>query len=341
MLYIDAPLFLEEFPQKPILDVRSPAEFSQGHIPGAVNLSLFDDMERKKVGTFYKNSGREASVLLGLELVGPKMAGFVKEVRKQVQGKDLLIHCWRGGMRSNGMAWLLETAGYKVSVLEGGYKSYRGYIRQQLSDPFHLIVLGGYTGSGKSEVLRFLKEQGEQVIDLEAIANHKGSAFGDLGQEHQPTNEQFENNLYQELSKLERNKPVWVEDESRSIGSVGIPDPFLLQMRESPVIFMEMDSNFRVPKLVEEYAGYDTELLKKAIIKISDKLGGLQTKLSIEALETRDFARAIELVLAYYDKAYRAGMEKRDNSKVYRLKVNSSNAVENAGKLIEFCNGLF
>ena len=299
MVYIDALHFLERSQYLTVIDVRSPIEFRQGHIPGALNLPLFDDEERKRVGMLYKNSGREASVLLGLEIVGPKMAGFVKEVRKYVKGKDLLLHCWRGGMRSGGMAWLFEMAGFNVFVLEGGYKSYRRFIRQQLNEPFHLIVLGGYTGSGKSEVLRQLKNLGEQILDLEAIAHHKGSAFGDLGQEKQPTNEQFENDVYQALNHLDCNKPIWVEDESRSIGTVSVPDPFLMQMKQSPLIFMDVERKFRVPKLVEEYAMYDAGLLEKAIRKISEKLGGLNTKLALEAIERKDFAQAIELVLAY------------------------------------------
>ena len=336
MVYIDALHFLERSQNLPVIDVRSPIEFRQGHIPGALNLPLFDDEERKKLGTLYKNSGREASVLLGLEFVGPKMAGFVKEVRKSVKGKDIIVHCWRGGMRSSGMAWLFEMAGYNVFVLEGGYKSYRRFIRQQLSEPFHLIVIGGYTGSGKSEVLRQLNNMGEQILDLESIAHHKGSAFGDLGQEKQPTNEQFENDVYHVLKHLDRSKPIWVEDESRSIGTVSVPDPFLYQMKQSPLIFMDVERKFRVPKLVKEYAMYDAGLLQKAIMKISEKLGGLSTKLALEALERKGFAQTIELVLAYYDKAYLAGTEKRNPSGVFRLEVNSTDAAENASKLMEF-----
>jgi tRNA 2-selenouridine synthase len=321
MIYIDALNFLGKSKYIPVIDVRSPSEFSQGHIPGAFNVPLFDDEERKKVGILYKNSGREASVLLGLEFAGPKMAGFVKEVRKIVQGKDILIHCWRGGMRSNGMAWLLEIAGYNISVLEGGYKAYRRFIRLQLGEPFHLLVLGGYTGSGKTEVLHLLKARGEQVIDLEAIANHKGSAFGDIGQQKQPTNEQFENDVYKVLQEMDRTQPLWVEDESRSIGTVSIPDPFFIRMKASPLIFLEIGRIFRIPKLVGEYAGHDPGLLKKAIDKISEKLGGLNAKLAMEAVDNKDFTKAVELVLEYYDKAYRTGLQKRNRVKVIKIKT--------------------
>lgn len=336
MVYIDALQFLDRSQNLSIIDVRSPAEFLQGHIPRAYNLPIFDDTERKIVGTLYKNSGREASVLYGLEIVGPKMAGFVKELRKHVKSRDILVHCWRGGMRSQGMAWLFEIAGFNVFVLEGGYKSYRRFIRQQLNEPYKLIILGGYTGSGKSEVLRQLKKQGEQVLDLEAIAHHKGSAFGDLGQEKQPTNEQYENDVYHSLKQFNRIKPIWVEDESRSIGTVSVPDPFLYQMKQSPLIFMDVERKYRVPKLVKDYAMFDAGLLEKAIMKISEKLGGLNTKLALEALERKDFALAIELVLDYYDKAYLTGMEKRNQSSVFKLWVKSSDAEENVGALLEF-----
>ena len=323
MVYVDALHFLERSQNLPVIDVRSPMEFRQGHIPLAINLPLFDDEERKKVGILYKNSGREASVLLGLEFAGPKMAGYVKDVRKVVQGKDILMHCWRGGMRSNGLAWLLEIAGYNISVLEGGYKAYRRFIRQQLGEACHILVLGGYTGSGKTEVLHILKEMGEQVIDLEAIANHKGSAFGDIGQEKQPTNEQFENYVFKAVQKMDRTRPIWVEDESRSIGTVSIPDPFFIRMKESSLIFLEIDRIFRIPKLVEEYAGHDPGLLKNAIGKISEKLGGLNAKLALEALDKKDFGKAVQLVLEYYDKAYLTGLQKRNRVKVIKMKTAS------------------
>ena len=215
MKYIEAREFLDKAVMFPVIDVRSPSEFLKGHIPGAFNIALFDDEERRKVGTLYKNSGKESSVLLGLDLVGPKMSGFVKAASRIALEREVLLHCWRGGMRSSGMAWLFETAGFKVSVLEGGYKAYRRFIRRKLEENIKLVVLGGKTGSGKSDILDHLAQSGEQVIDLEGIAHHKGSAFGAFGQESQPTTGHFENNLYHELNKFDLNLPVWVEDESR------------------------------------------------------------------------------------------------------------------------------
>jgi tRNA 2-selenouridine synthase len=336
MNFLSASQFLEYSTFQPIIDVRSPSEFAQGHIPGAINLPLFDDDERKRVGTLFKNSGRDSSVLLGLEIVGPKMAGFVKDIRKTIQGKDILLHCWRGGMRSSGMAWLFETAGFNVNVLKGGYKSYRSYIRQKLGEPYNLIVLGGFTGSGKSDILNHMQQSGVQILDLERIAHHKGSAFGDLGQQKQPTNEQFENNLYFELQKLKLTSVIWIEDESRGIGTVGIPDPFFLRMKKSPLIFIDIQKSMRVERLVNEYASFNVVQLTNAIERISQRLGGLNTRLAIKALSDNDFGTAASLLLDYYDKAYLKGVSLRDQSNVFILSLDSGNPDINARKVLDF-----
>ena len=336
MLYINPEKFLSLSQSQAIIDVRSPSEFLQGHIPGAINIPLFDDEERKKVGTLYKQSGRQAAILTGLDFVGPKMSQFVKLVNKRVMGKDLLVHCWRGGMRSAGMAWLLKTADFNVSILEGGYKAYRKFIREKLGEEIKLIVLGGKTGSGKSEILDRLAGMGEQIIDLEKIAHHKGSAFGDLGQEKQPTNEQFENNLFDALKKLDLGKTIWVEDESRGIGFVGIPDLFYQQIRNSVVLFLDVPKPFRVKRLVKEYASFDPLRLENAIHRITKKLGGLNARLSIEALSRKDYATVADLLLIYYDKAYLKGLSFRDKNKVSELLVEDEDPEVVAKSVLEF-----
>ncbi len=336
MQYIGPEEFLSLSENIPVIDVRSPLEFSEGHIPGALNLPLFDDNERKKVGTLYKQSGRQSAILAGLDFVGLKMSQYVKQASKLAPERKVLIHCWRGGMRSAGMAWLLKTADFNVSILEGGYKAYRTYIRQKLGEGIILVVLGGNTGSGKSEILDRLEGMGEQIIDLEKIAHHKGSAFGDLGQERQPTNEQFENNLFKALNKLDITKTVWIEDESRGIGTVGIPDVFYRQIRNSVVVFLDVPKSFRVKRLVEEYAAFDPQQLENAIHRITKKLGRQNAKLAIEALHRKDFDTVADLLLIYYDKAYLKGLSYRDENKVFKLVVESEDLEIVAQNVLEF-----
>ena len=180
---------------------------SAGHIPGAVNIPLFDDQERAAVGTKYKKEGRLPAILEGLRQTGPVMASKLGQGLSAAKDGKLLVHCWRGGMRSEAMAWLFSLADLEVYILEGGYKSYRHHILEKLSEKRKMIILGGMTGSSKTHILRNLKSRGQQIIDLEQIANHKGSAFGALGQKPQPSTEQFGNLLYDELAKLQNTLP--------------------------------------------------------------------------------------------------------------------------------------
>ncbi len=319
----------------PIIDVRSEKEYNQGHIPGAFNLPLFNNEERGVVGTLYKNSGREASVLKGLELAGPKLADFVKQLHKITDQKKILVHCWRGGLRSESMAWLFQVAGYEVSVLEGGYKTYRRFIRERLSQPANIIVLGGLTGSGKSELLHQLGQKGKQVLDLEALACHKGSVFGGLGQSCQPTNEQFENDIFAAWGKLNPSSPLWIEDESRMIGNVSIPDPLFEQMSRAVMIRVESTLEQRVRRLVEEYSKVEKQDLHKAVLKISEKLGGTNTKKALSAIDAGDFDTVASLALSYYDKTYTHSVLKRENPKIYSVSIESNDPLKNAALILE------
>ena len=262
----------------PIIDVRSPKEFETGHFPGAYNIPIFDNDERAVVGTTYKQINRNDAVLKGLEIVGPKLKEFAKQAQEISIDNQLMIYCWRGGMRSASMAWLFETIGLKVYILTDGYKAFRKYGKSLLASTKKLIVLGGLTGSGKTDTLLKIYEKGEQVIDLEGIAHHKGSAFGALGQDKQPTNEQFENNLIYEWLSLDTTKPIWLEDESHSIGSNWIPNELFSLMRKSAVLKMEIDKSQRIKRLVDEYAGFDPKYIENCVLKISRRLGGQNVK---------------------------------------------------------------
>ncbi|MEZ7955031.1 MAG: tRNA 2-selenouridine(34) synthase MnmH [Bacteroidales bacterium] len=294
----------------PVLDVRSPGEYVQGHIPGALSLPLFNDEERAKVGTLYKQQGKIISVQKGLEFVGPKLKGFTKFALK-LNSPEILVHCWRGGMRSSSMAWLLETVGLKVSLLEEGYKGYRKLVHSSFSAPLKILLLGGYTGSGKTELLQLLQGSGEQILDLEGLANHKGSAFGSLGQPNQPSTEQFENLLHSEIAKLDTSHHVWVEDESRNVGKVFIPKPFWDQMRSSPLIRVDVPYEIRLARLMRDYACFEAEGLAASIKKIEKRLGFDKCKKALDACNSGDRELSARICLDYYDSAYGSQLETR------------------------------
>jgi tRNA 2-selenouridine synthase len=327
--------FLELAENIPVIDVRSPLEFTNGHIPGAVNIPLFDDNERIAVGTKYKKEGRIPAILEGLKQTGPSMASKLEQALEKTRDGKLLVHCWRGGMRSEAMAWLFSLGGIETEVLEGGYKSYRHYILDSLSEKRKMIVLGGMTGSGKTHILRYLSDHGEQVIDLEGLANHKGSAFGSLGQPPQPSTEQFTNNLYNEWRQLKKDLPFWIEDESRNIGTAFIPDSFYLNMQDTRAIMLMMAVKTRLPRLMEEYSNYPAESLKTSIMRISKRLGGDNTRDAMEAIEAGNFGRAIEISLYYYDKAYMFGLKKKNSSNIVYVETDSDDIETNALKILD------
>jgi len=307
-----------------LLDVRSPAEYEHGHIPGAISFPLLDNEERAIVGTTYKKLGHETAVQKGFELVGHKFASFIHEANKIVPEKKITLYCWRGGLRSNTMAWVLSMAGFKVSVITGGYKSFRNYILNLFSEPFKLIVLGGKTGSGKTEMLSLLSFQNEQMIDLEALANHKGSAFGYLGMGKQPTYEQFENLIAWKLSKLDPSKNIWIENESRLIGSVKIPDTLYDQMRAAPVLELEISLEERVKRLVKEYGDFPKDILIEDTKKIGKRLGNLRMNQAINFLNEDNLEKWVEMVLDYYDKTYEYGKSLRDAKTITPFEIINS-----------------
>lgn len=333
---VDAEKFLDLANSYPVIDVRSPGEFEQGHIPGAINMPLFDNEERAVVGTLYKQSGRYAALLKGLDIVGPKMSGFLKKAVAIAKKKKVLVHCWRGGMRSESMAWLFSRGGLETIILEGGYKAYRKHIREQWNMALPLVVVGGMTGSGKTALLHELERNGQQVIDLEGRANHKGSAFGAIGQQKQPSSEQFENDLAAYWKTLSPMHPVFIEDESRSVGSVSLPEPLFFKMRQAPVINIQIPKAFRIERLVEEYALYEDELLGDAISRITRRLGGQNATAALRALQNKDYEAVADITLAYYDKAYLKGLLKRENKNVYALTLNENDVQNNARLITDF-----
>lgn len=333
---LEAEEFLKLSDKYTVVDVRSPKEYAQGHFPGAKNLPLFENDERATVGTLYKQSGRYAAVLRGLDIVGPKMSWFLKKGVSWAKEGRILVHCWRGGMRSESMAWLFEKADLQADTLKGGYKAYRHYIRNAWSGERPLVILGGMTGSGKTEILHELQKSGQQVLDLEGIAHHKGSAFGAIGQNPQPTTEQFENNLADHWRRFDPLQPVWLEDESRAIGAVSIPEPLYSRMQQAPVIDIHIPKSERIKRLVNEYAGFDKEKLELALHRISRKLGGQNEQAALKALQNGDYETVADITLWYYDKAYHNDLKKREARSVFPLTLKKDNPLENAREVQHF-----
>lgn len=331
----DIRTFLDLAGKTPVIDVRSPSEFSSGHIPGAFNIPLFDDREREAVGIRYKKEGRARAIVEGLKLSGPAMHLKLDKALKISKEDRLLVHCWRGGMRSEAMAWLFSLGGIETNVLEGGYKTYRHFILENLSVNRNMIILGGLTGSGKTHILGYLKEKGHQVIDLEKLASHKGSAFGSLGQAPQPSSEYFANLLFEELKQNDPDLPLWLEDESRNIGNVFMPEEFYLNMQKNPVIILLMDIKTRLPRLIEEYSGYSSDVLISTIMKISRRLGGDRTKEATEAVQRGDYAKAIEMMLHYYDKTYLYGLGKKQDKNIHYVNTDTDDMEANASLVLE------
>jgi tRNA 2-selenouridine synthase len=343
--------FLKLSEEYSILDVRSPAEFLHAHIPGALALPLFTDDQRKIIGTAYKLQSRQVAVKKGLNFFSERMKEIPDEVEELIGNQQkktdtnnllpnanrLLIHCWRGGMRSGAVAWLLDLYGFKVYTLKGGYKAFRNWALAQFEKNYKINILGGYTGSGKTEVLQELKRKGNTIIDLEGLAHHKGSAFGALGEKPQPGQEMFENLLAFELYKAAgaaelqqanietdlygSSAEIWIEDESRHIGVAGIPKIFWDRMRKSTLYFLDIPFEERLKYIVNSYGAYDKKELVNSIMKIQKRLGGLETKNAINYLLENKVTECFTILLQYYDKLYNNSLYKRENIEAVLNKI--------------------
>jgi tRNA 2-selenouridine synthase len=346
---IDIDTFIDLSARLPVIDVRSPSEYVHAHFPGAISLPLFTDEERKIVGTTYKQKSRQLAIKAGLDFFGVKMRPMVEEVEEQLRkinksglaSEDaIIVHCWRGGMRSAGVAWLLDLYGFKVFTLSGGYKAFRQWVLSQFKKEYSFKVLGGYTGSGKTDVLATLKHQHIRVIDLEGLAGHRGSAFGNIGLPHQPSQEQFENKLAIELFKLssdinETDKSIWVEDESQRIGDVNIPIELWNQMRKSSLYFLDIPFEERLLQVLKIYGDLDKMKMINSIIRIKKRLGGLDAKDAVNAFMEDRTADCFRILLRYYDKWYLKGMESRENLKEKMVRIPCETVeTNNAMKLI-------
>jgi tRNA 2-selenouridine synthase len=339
---IDVSRFMEMADNSLVIDVRSPSEYGHAHIPGAYSLPLFTDEERKVVGTIYKQQSREEAIKKGLDFFGVKMRQMVEEVEQIVNaappGAALLVHCWRGGMRSAGVAWLLDLYGFRVYTLAGGYKSFRHWVLSNYKKAYPFKMIGGYTGSGKTALLKALETAGKTTIDLEHIAGHKGSAFGAVEGVQQPGQEMFENILAIALYRAMKtgSEEIWMEDESQRIGLVNLPGDLWKTMRDAPLYFLDIPFEERLAYIVQEYGGLGKKTMIDAVGRIQKRLGGLDAQKATGYLEEDNITEAFRILLKYYDKQYSKALQGRENLQSLLREVNCSSVDphENIKKLM-------
>lgn len=281
-----------------------------------MSFPLFTDEERKAIGTAYKQRSRREAIRIGLEPFGKNLVKMIDHALSLVPDNEVIVHCWRGGMRSAAVAWLLDLYGFKVYVLTGGYKSYRRWALQQFEKPYRLGIIGGYTGSNKTGLLQELRKAGEYVLDLEALAGHKGSAFGNLERLPQPSQEQFENELALELYgfPMGNNSVIWVEQEDQRIGQINLPKPFFDFFVQQPSYFLDVPFEARLQWIVSGYGSHSRESLINAIVRIKRRLGGVEAKAAVSALLDEDVTAAFRILLDYYDRLYRKHRIKRKDT---------------------------
>ncbi len=323
-----------------LIDTRSTKEYSKAHIPGAVSLPLLDDEHRAIVGTIYKQEGREAAVMKGFELVGPLFHEKIKKAAELSAGRTICIYCWRGGMRSNIMAWLLQLSGMRVVLLKDGYKSYRHWAIHHFNHLPPVIVLGGKTGSGKTEMLVHLSKEGANTIDLEGLANHRGSAYGQLGLPPQPSQEMFENLLAWELSNKNPQQPLWLENESRAIGLVHLPNTVYDAVRNASVVEMDVAMDVRKQRILAEYGQFPVEELIDKTLKLTKRLGGQHVKAAVQHLNDGNLSEWLDIVLHYYDKAYQHGNDERKEGTIHAVEIAWQNPESEAKKLLSTAHSI-
>jgi len=315
-----------------LIDVRSPDEYYKGHMPNSINIPIFNNEERSIIGKKYKNSGREIAVREGFRIIENKIENLLKEfilIKKEFHFSNIensndwniKIYCARGGMRSQSMCWLIEKFNFPCVTLNGGYKAYRNWVLNSFEDKIKIIVIGGKTGTRKTKILNKLKSIDHQILDFESLANHRGSSFGGLGMEEQPTNEQYENLIAEDLSILNKNKFIFVEAESSNIGKNRIPHELFKQMKNSKRIEIIREEKIRIKELINTYSKYQKDDLKESVLKISKRLGPQRTKSAIDSINNEDWENVCKSVLDYYDRCYEHELKDKENVKILNMKL--------------------
>ncbi|WP_293365746.1 tRNA 2-selenouridine(34) synthase MnmH [Phenylobacterium sp.] len=295
-----------------VIDVRSPAEFAEDHAPGAINLPVLSNAERAEVGTIYVQQSRFLARKVGAAYIARNVADHLQTALVEQPGSFRpLIYCWRGGQRSYAMATILAQVGWRTTVLAGGYKTWRRHVSARLYDeplPFRLVLLDGYTGSGKTEVLQRLADRGQQIIDLEGLAAHRGSLFGALTGQPQPGQKLFESQLLVALEALDPARPVIVEAESSKIGERMTPPAVWQAMTAAPRLELTASPQARAGYLVRAYGDIvrDRAALDEALRRLPTWPGRKRLEAWSQLADAGDFeALALDLMALHYDPAYR------------------------------------
>jgi len=311
-----------------VIDARTPSEYALDHIPGAVSAPVLDDAQRAEVGTLYKQVSPFEAKKLGAALIAQNVAHHIE---RMFRGKDKawrpLVYCWRGGKRSGAMAHILREVGWDASTLAGGYRAYRRWVVDELAtlpSQLEFVVVHGPTGSGKSRFLAALAEAGAQVLDLEALAAHRGSVLGSLPNAPQPSQKWFESQLLAELEQFERSRPVYVEAESKKIGQIQVPEALMARMRASRCVTLDTDVATRVTLLLDEYRHFldDRDTLNAqldCLVALHGRERINEWKALAAAGKWREFVE--RLLVQHYDPAY-----SRSSTRNYAQLVNAAGA---------------
>lgn len=324
----------ERWQEKCWVDLRSPLEYEEDHLPGAVNLPIFNNQEREEIGTLYKQVGERVAKQRGLEILAPKLPSIMDQLREWSSKQPTILYCWRGGMRSTSIYQVAHWMGIPVHRLLGGYRHYRQVVNQFLETweyEGRFVVLHGHTGVGKTVILQQLATEGYPVLDLEGLANHKGSIFGNLGtKEQQPSQKAFENQLYQALLQLQKQPFIVIEAESKRIGDRFLPDHFMDIRQKGIQIMLDAPIFQRVQQIKQDYIAspyFDQQSSLKALKRIAPRFSGEVYQEIYRSIETKEYNEAIQLLmLHYYDPRYDFGDRLAGLETVYSIQVNEETA---------------